>query len=73
VAEGGGSEPPRDVTPNTDPSSTTGGNLAALGGLTLFGWGAFHVVDQLGFHEALNVHNIREGVANTGLHNRGSW
>jgi hypothetical protein len=31
------------------------------------------VVDQLGFHEALNVHDIREGVANTGLHNRGSW
>jgi uncharacterized membrane protein len=47
------------------------GNLAALGGLTLIGWGVFHVVDQLVFHELLNVHNIREGVANTGLYNWG--
>lgn len=47
------------------------GNLSALGGLTLIGWGAFHVVDQLVFHELLNVHNIREDVDNTALYNWG--
>jgi uncharacterized membrane protein len=47
------------------------GNLAALGGLTLIGWGAFHVVDQLVFHELLNVHNIREDVDDLALYNWG--
>lgn len=47
------------------------GNLAALGGLTLIGWGAFHVVDQLIFHELLNLHDIREDVANAALYNWG--
>lgn len=45
------------------------GNLAALGGLTLIGWGAFHVVDQLVFHEWLDLHDIRQGVENPGLYN----
>jgi uncharacterized membrane protein len=47
------------------------GNLAALSGLTLIGWGAFHVVDQLVFHELLNVHNIREDVDDVALYNWG--
>lgn len=47
------------------------GNLAALGGLTLIGWGGFHVVDQLVFHELLNLHNIRENVQNVALYNWG--
>lgn len=47
------------------------GNLAALGGLTLIGWGAFHVVDQLVFHELLDLHDIREGVENVALYNWG--
>ncbi|MFA9429276.1 DUF2243 domain-containing protein [Egicoccus sp. AB-alg2] len=47
------------------------GNLAALVGLTLVGWGAFHVVDQLVFHEALGLHDIRQDVANTSVYNWG--
>lgn len=47
------------------------GNLAALGGLTLIGWGGFHVVDQLVFHELLNLHNIREDAQNVALYNWG--
>ncbi|MTV25938.1 DUF2243 domain-containing protein [Nitriliruptoraceae bacterium ZYF776] len=47
------------------------GNLAALGGLALIGWGAFHVVDQLVFHELLDLHDIREGVADVALYNWG--
>jgi uncharacterized membrane protein len=47
------------------------GNLAALAGLTLLGWGAFHGVDQLVFHELLGLHDIREGVENPGLYNWG--
>jgi uncharacterized membrane protein len=47
------------------------GNLSALGGLTLIGWGGFHVVDQLVFHELLNLHNIREGVPNVASYNWG--
>jgi uncharacterized membrane protein len=47
------------------------GNLSALTGLVLVGWGAFHVVDQVVFHELLNLHNIREGVDNAGLYNWG--
>lgn len=47
------------------------GNLAALGGLALIGWGAFHVVDQLVFHELLGLHDIREGVADPALYNWG--
>jgi uncharacterized membrane protein len=47
------------------------GNLAALGGLTLIGWGGFHVVDQLVFHELLNLHDIREDAHNVALYNWG--
>lgn len=36
------------------------GNLSALIGLALVGWGAFHVTDQLIFHELLGLHDIRE-------------
>ena len=32
----------------------------ALAGLLLIGWGAFHVVDQLVFHLALEAHHIRQ-------------
>ena len=35
-----------------------------LAGLSLVGWGAFNVVDQLVFHLALGAHHIREGVDN---------
>jgi len=38
-------------------------------GLTLVGWGLFHVVDQLVFHLALGAHDIREGVANPEVYN----
>ena len=47
------------------------GNGSALIGLTLIGWGAFHVVDQLLFHEALNLHDIRQDTAYTALYNWG--
>ncbi|GGI08655.1 DUF2243 domain-containing protein [Egicoccus halophilus] len=47
------------------------GNLAALAGLSLLGWGAFHAVDQLVFHLLLDVHDIRQGVANPGVYNWG--
>lgn len=48
------------------------GERAPLGtavGLTLVGWGLFHVVDQLVFHLALGAHDIREGVANPEVYN----
>lgn len=38
-------------------------------GLTLVGWGLFHVVDQLVFHLALGAHDIREGVASPEIYN----
>ncbi|MFA9446556.1 DUF2243 domain-containing protein [Egicoccus sp. AB-alg6-2] len=44
-------------------------DLAGLAGLTLIGWGAFHVVDQLVFHELLGLHDIRQGAANPGIYN----
>lgn len=47
------------------------GNVSALAGLTLVGWGAFHVVDQLLFHELLGLHDIREDAASTALYNWG--
>ncbi|HVM14546.1 MAG TPA: DUF2243 domain-containing protein [Egibacteraceae bacterium] len=47
--------------------SATGGKR--LLGLTLVGWGVFHVVDQIVFHEVLGLHDIRQGVANPGLYN----
>lgn len=47
------------------------GNLSAFVGLTLVGWGMFHVVDQLVFHELLNLHNIRQDAVNVGLYNWG--
>lgn len=47
------------------------GNLSALVGLAFVGWGVFHVVDQLVFHELLNLHNIREDAANVTLYNWG--
>jgi uncharacterized membrane protein len=33
------------------------------------GWGAFHAVDQVVFHEILNLHDIRDDAANPGLYN----
>lgn len=47
------------------------GNGSALIGLLLVGWGTFHVVDQLVFHELLGLHAIREGVADVALYNWG--
>ena len=47
------------------------GNLSARVGLVLVGWGAFHVVDQMLFHELLNLHNIREDAASVALYNWG--
>lgn len=47
------------------------GNLAALAGLALIGWGGFHVVDQLVFHELLDLHHIRQDAANAALYNWG--
>lgn len=47
------------------------GNLAALVGLALMGWGGFHVVDQLVFHELLDLHNIREDAQNIAVYNWG--
>lgn len=46
------------------------GNVAALVGLALVGWGGFHVVDQLLFHEALGLHVIRD-VPEAALYNWG--
>ncbi len=40
-------------------------------GLLLVGWGVFHVVDHLVFHELLRLHDIRQGVANPQLYNWG--
>lgn len=40
-------------------------------GLVLAGWGAFHVFDQLVFHELLGLHDIREGVADPAVYNWG--
>ena len=47
------------------------GNLSALVGIAFVGWGTFHVVDQLVFHELLNLHDVREDVANAPLYNWG--
>jgi uncharacterized membrane protein len=47
------------------------GDATALIGLALIGWGAFHVVDQLVFHELLGLHDIREDAASPGLYNWG--
>jgi uncharacterized membrane protein len=43
--------------------------MRTLIGLVLVGWGAFHVVDQIAFHLLLDLHDIREGVANPALYN----
>ncbi len=45
------------------------GNRAAALGLTLIGWGVFHVVDQLVFHLALGLHDIRQHAADPAVHN----
>lgn len=45
------------------------GNVAAAVGLSLVGWGAFHVVDQLVFHLLFNLHDIRDGAAEPDLYN----
>lgn len=47
-----------------------GGGRATLG-LVLAGWGGFHVLDQLVFHELLGLHDIREGVADPAVYNWG--
>jgi uncharacterized membrane protein len=48
----------------------TGSNTALLG-LLLVGWGAFHAVDQLVFHELLGLHDIRQDATNPALYNWG--
>jgi uncharacterized membrane protein len=48
-----------------------GGDLRALLGLVLVGWGAFHVVDQFVFHLLLGLHDIRDDAPNVGLYNWG--
>jgi uncharacterized membrane protein len=45
------------------------GDGRAVLGWVLVGWGTFHVVDQLLFHELLDLHDIRMGVPNPGLYN----
>jgi uncharacterized membrane protein len=45
--------------------------LRQLLGWLLVGWGAFHVVDQLVFHLALGLHDIRQGVESPELYNWG--
>lgn len=47
------------------------GNFAALAGLTLIGWGAFHLVDQVVFHELLGLHDIRQDATNVAIYNWG--
>jgi uncharacterized membrane protein len=50
------------------PEARPGSNEALLG-LMLIGWGAFHAVDQLVFHELLGLHDIRQEAANPALYN----
>ena len=45
------------------------GDGRAVAGWALIGWGTFHVVDQLVFHELLDLHDIRMGVPDPGLYN----
>ncbi len=45
--------------------------VRTLVGLALVGWGVFHVVDQLLFHLALGLHDIRQEAANAALYNWG--
>jgi uncharacterized membrane protein len=47
------------------------GNTSVLLGLVLLGWGAFHAVDQVVFHEILNLHDTSDDAANPGLYNWG--
>jgi uncharacterized membrane protein len=47
------------------------GSNTALLGLLLVGWGAFHAVDQLVFHELLGLHDIRQDAAHPALYNWG--
>jgi uncharacterized membrane protein len=54
----------------TAPDGRAGSNTALLG-LVLVGWGAFHAVDQVVFHELLGLHDIRQDAANPGLYNWG--
>jgi uncharacterized membrane protein len=49
----------------------TTGNLSALAGLALIGWGSFHVVDHLVFHLLLELHDIRDAAVNVALYNWG--
>lgn len=53
-----------------DPGRTIGG-VRSLVGIALIGWGAFHAVDQLVFHELLHLHDIRDAAANPGIYNWG--
>lgn len=53
-----------------DPRSIIG-NVAALVGLGLIGWGTFHVVDQILFHVLLGLHDIREATTSPQLYNWG--
>lgn len=45
------------------------GDGRAIAGWVLIGWGVFHVVDQVVFHELLDLHDIRMGVADPGVYN----
>lgn len=53
-----------------DPGRTIGG-VRSLAGVALIGWGAFHAVDQLVFHELLHLHDIRDAAAKPGIYNWG--
>jgi len=44
---------------------------ARVAGLVLVGWGAFHAVDQLLFHLALGLHDMRQDAANAWAYNWG--
>jgi uncharacterized membrane protein len=43
-------------------------DLTGLGGLVLLGWGAFHAVDQLLFHLALDLHHIRQDATDPAIY-----
>ena len=45
--------------------------LRSVAGVALVGWGAFHVVDQLAFHLALELHHIRMDAASRALYDWG--
>jgi uncharacterized membrane protein len=52
-----------------DRNARAPGDGRAVLGWALIGWGAFNTVDQLVFHELLDLHDIRMGVPNPGVYN----